>query len=609
MYVVTSTINFPCVGLTIQGGSTRSSGLLQFSKPPQTIIRAGGALAGSRATGAVFLFNGQGSAETTTLRDLQIQGYNQGVQLYDTVGITFNNVCISAANTRNGLRTGATDTTDNTPLAVYNTFWIWFTGGCLLNTSGSASPATPVAVFAFITGSPAPQTNLGLFQFRDSVVSGGGFVWDCRSSSECPSGGGNVFFDDVYMENATMPFYTVNNTAGASNPGGAPAIFVNSAMGDCFVAGQPFVYENGGSAQGVPDGMIFNNISPCVGGLPLEVVSGNPGSFTSLDQSGYPTNSAGVPIGNFMARTVDGTMFWSYPTGPCGYSPDQMTNAVWSTSGCSKPYLPPIALGKSGDSQANLGISPFYGYQFGDGTHYGYESRMIRNSTNTLDFEFACAISPTGLTATPTTGGSLAKGKYYYSIQSACASGGAKSAGSLEVSITLSGSNNAVSLSWTAPAGTNPGSCNVYRSRSSGGTFSGTTYYTVSDCTRTTTYTDTGAAGRTGANQLWNASLGAYYRFAPSSANPNGGTVEIGLSGTTGSIGGSALSAGQCTTGKVSVTNAAISMPVAVSPSTWPGDGFSINAYVSALGIVTVKVCAIVAGTPNATKYNVRVLQ
>lgn len=42
--------------------------------------------------------------------------------------------------------------------------------------------------------------------------------------------------------------------------------------------------------------------------------------------------------------------------------------------------------------------------------------------------------------------------------------------------------------------------------------------------------------------------------------------------------------------------------------ATDPGDGFDVRAYVSGAGTVTVKVCALVAGTPTATTYNVRVL-
>ena len=76
-----------------------------------------------------------------------------------------------------------------------------------------------------------------------------------------------------------------------------------------------------------------------------------------------------------------------------------------------------------------------------------------------------------------------------------------------------------------------------------------------------------------------------------------------------GSIGGGALSAGACASTTATVTGAVTSMAVAASPNTYPGDGSYWLAYVSAANTVTVKVCAAVALTPNASTYNIRVIQ
>jgi hypothetical protein len=81
------------------------------------------------------------------------------------------------------------------------------------------------------------------------------------------------------------------------------------------------------------------------------------------------------------------------------------------------------------------------------------------------------------------------------------------------------------------------------------------------------------------------------------------------LAGTTGSIGGGALGAGACTTGTVAVTSSTTAMAVAVSPVADPGTSVSWQGFVSSAGTVTVRVCALVATTPTATTYNVRVLQ
>jgi hypothetical protein len=83
------------------------------------------------------------------------------------------------------------------------------------------------------------------------------------------------------------------------------------------------------------------------------------------------------------------------------------------------------------------------------------------------------------------------------------------------------------------------------------------------------------------------------------------------LAGTTGSIGGAALTPGQCASGTVVVAGATTSMVAVASASGGisPGFGFVWQAYVNAPGSVTVQVCALVAGTPAATTYNVRVIQ
>ena len=113
-----------------------------------------------------------------------------------------------------------------------------------------------------------------------------------------------------------------------------------------------------------------------------------------------------------------------------------------------------------------------------------------------------------------------------------------------------------------------------------------------------------------------NQSGSSYFTFAgtPSVARTitwadASGTVGLVLTGTTGSLGGSALRAGACTSGTVSVMGATAQMAVSASPADDPGAGFSWMGFVSAIGTVTVRVCAITPGTPRPTTYNIRVIQ
>lgn len=84
--------------------------------------------------------------------------------------------------------------------------------------------------------------------------------------------------------------------------------------------------------------------------------------------------------------------------------------------------------------------------------------------------------------------------------------------------------------------------------------------------------------------------------------------VDLGVYATTTiPIGGAALLAGACTSSVSIVTGAASGMVATVTPSTYPGDGVTWEAYINTTNQVTTKVCAIVAGTPTASTYNVRV--
>jgi hypothetical protein len=79
------------------------------------------------------------------------------------------------------------------------------------------------------------------------------------------------------------------------------------------------------------------------------------------------------------------------------------------------------------------------------------------------------------------------------------------------------------------------------------------------------------------------------------------------LAGTTGNIGGAPLAAGKCATGTATVGGASPSMAATTSPASSPGDGFVWQAFVSQANTVSVKVCALAAGTPAPIPYDVRV--
>ena len=85
-------------------------------------------------------------------------------------------------------------------------------------------------------------------------------------------------------------------------------------------------------------------------------------------------------------------------------------------------------------------------------------------------------------------------------------------------------------------------------------------------------------------------------------------TSQLPLTGTTGTITGTALTA-TCDSGTASVTGAVVGAPVVVSSTTGAdvGGAFNVRGSVTATGTVTVYVCG--TGTPASLAYNVRVIQ
>jgi hypothetical protein len=77
--------------------------------------------------------------------------------------------------------------------------------------------------------------------------------------------------------------------------------------------------------------------------------------------------------------------------------------------------------------------------------------------------------------------------------------------------------------------------------------------------------------------------------------------------GTTGPIGGSEIFGGGAFTMSVAIAGVTVGMSVAVSPRTFPGNGIYWTGYVSAPGVVTVKVGATTALFVVASIYDVQV--
>lgn len=88
------------------------------------------------------------------------------------------------------------------------------------------------------------------------------------------------------------------------------------------------------------------------------------------------------------------------------------------------------------------------------------------------------------------------------------------------------------------------------------------------------------------------------------------GATSASIGGITGSIGGGALLLGNCASGTATVTGATAGQVVKANTSdgTFIGGAFNVLADVTSSNTVTVNVCAVVAGTPTAKSYSVKVI-
>ena len=119
-------------------------------------------------------------------------------------------------------------------------------------------------------------------------------------------------------------------------------------------------------------------------------------------------------------------------------------------------------------------------------------------------------------------------------------------------------------------------------------------------CTSVSNFLLQGNLGQWANNYIWIPQTATAYH------GPATGGPQLSLTGTTGTITGTALSA-SCDSGTVTVTGAVVGHPVAVGSTTGVdvGGAFDLRASVTATNTVTVYVCG--TGTPASLAYNVTV--
>lgn len=395
---------------------------------------------------ATFLLNNPSAVIVgVTIDHLLIDGYNEAVSIVNGGNIEIDNAT---------LRAKVTGLADNTPLRISDSLWIWMKGGVL--GFNNSNPATFKSLYDAMligeAGASGVSTIDYLIHFEDITGYGGGFIYDQRvpSNTNTPS---NFTFKNISIEDSANSFLTVTTTTG--NPSGMDALSLDHARledplnsvtkGVLEVAGGQFVsgaYVNQSDAPGpaileTSGSVSFGHVEGCAINC----------SNTATDASGNLV--AGVSVTN-SGGGLDVT----------GYGSPATRGASWLRSDPFGDFSGPgFRATAAGSYFSTLAIDPTLGDLFSDGASYGYTARLLQSTPQTLDVGFATMLPPTNLVATPTTGGSLPAGTYYYYAVTNTGTGCDPSvAGSSTMSLAsnaavVSGSNNAVTVSWTPPVG------------------------------------------------------------------------------------------------------------------------------------------------------------
>ena len=484
------------------------------------------AVGGASPNAAAVFYVGTGTSTVlsgVTFNHIFVDGHNQAVSV-----VNGGNIEIKDST----LRAVVTGQTDNTPLRVSDSLWFWMKGGVLgFNDPNPANFKSLYDAMLIAEAAPAGVSTIDyLIHFEDVTGDGGAFIYDQRvaSNTNNPS---NFTFRNVSIEDSANSFLTLTSTGG--HPIEVEAInFTHARTEDPLNSTIKGVLElqNSMAVSGV---QILNSKGPG----PALLQSSN-GGVQEVQIQGCAVNCSNLAT-DASGNLIGGVVETSGGIDAQGYSGNSR-NMPWLRSDPQGEYNfsasqsgPAFRATGSGKYFSTIAADPTLGYLFGDGASYGYTARLLQSTPNTLDVGFATTMPPTGVTATPTTGGTLAPGTYYYYVQStqtnqcdASLNGGSTLSLASNAAV-VSAPNNAVTVTWTPPASSLAAITHycVVQARTPFFPQSGASLPAALGNFGTNTITDTGWTGG-GPNGPWQASpvaryLNSVHRFTQTSLGVN----------------------------------------------------------------------------------------
>ena len=417
-----------CQGLHLVGIAGTSGQVAQFSRAPVVSLYI--SHPGSTPTSTpVFSVN----VNEVTFENLSIGGYNQAVGIAGGSNLTFINTCLGAYHTGG---------TNNTPLYIQGSSqFIQYKGGCIQTANGSDYDV-------IVQPAAAPATPTNAFAFRDTQLSGGGFLF--TTATTLNSGIGNLILDNVLQENCSQPLVTITDTSGTGGMYGFAGLdLLNSSQADC-TGTYPLVKFNAPSDYF--DGVTVNH-GYASNGNAIEVDAGTLG-YASIQGCGNGCSTgvvdgSGHAVGGAKSENING---WDYFINTSNLERLQTTQY-----GQNSPGIPLRLFPSGSGALAQIGLDPAGGLLFNQGSpYYGFSAAISQNAADTIGIDFPTQLPPTSVAATAGSGGSFPAGTYdvYVYTSGSINCGGPYGAVPQKATVTLTSGNQTIDLTWTAPANT-----------------------------------------------------------------------------------------------------------------------------------------------------------
>lgn len=426
-------IAIPCAHIYITASGDQ--GTAEGEQPPQARIAVTN-VGSSPNAAPVFAFRYPTNSGGITIENVQVSGYNQALSFYATPNITLKNVCATAQST--GLA-------DNVPLKITNVSSFRMSGGCL----NSGNSSLPMALFTGEAPLGSEASVDDFLQIEHVRGSGGNFQYVQRVNAVGATPG-NFVFNDVTPVASTTDFLTVTNATGnlgqTAMPQFGPVVVMNSSLPEATGIGAVINFNSSGSEL---TGVHVYNSSGSAAVTPLVAVRMTAGSLGDCEVRGSVgstvEDASGSSVGSCSIETQGGLDLIADSTiAPTTRLRSEMTSAANGAPNL-RFYLSP-------NSRASYGVDAGNGFLFNDGISNGFNASLAQTAKGSVDVQFANLFAPTNVTGTATTGGALPPGTYYPFVGTTsnnCATVSAPSTAGPPV--IVSGSNNAVTVTWTVP--------------------------------------------------------------------------------------------------------------------------------------------------------------